>query len=155
MKRRVKTYIGLFRGINVVGRRIVPMKSLRLVLEEAGRLGIRRRVVLPFNGAEFRATSVIDRPGDWGPRFDMVISAVTAAGDLIELQFSPKDPTAYEQTNREIFRQAERLGIVPGDGFEALVVWNGETRGDEDVTQAFLAEARRRQWPTSEIHTGA
>ena len=33
---RVKTYIGLFRGINVVGRRIVPMKNLRLALEEAG-----------------------------------------------------------------------------------------------------------------------
>ena len=32
----MKTYIGLFRGINVVGRRIVPMKDLRLALEEAG-----------------------------------------------------------------------------------------------------------------------
>ena len=33
---RVKTYIGLFRGINVVGRRIVPMRDLRLALEKAG-----------------------------------------------------------------------------------------------------------------------
>jgi uncharacterized protein (DUF1697 family) len=33
---RVKTYIGLFRGINVVGRHMVPMKDLRLALEEAG-----------------------------------------------------------------------------------------------------------------------
>ena len=33
---RVKTYIALLRGINVVGRRIVPMKDLRLALEEAG-----------------------------------------------------------------------------------------------------------------------
>jgi uncharacterized protein (DUF1697 family) len=33
---RVKTYIGLFRGINVVGRNMVPMKDLRLALEEAG-----------------------------------------------------------------------------------------------------------------------
>jgi uncharacterized protein (DUF1697 family) len=32
----VKTYIGLFRGINVVGRRLVPMKDLRLALEKAG-----------------------------------------------------------------------------------------------------------------------
>ncbi|MBC7819117.1 MAG: DUF1697 domain-containing protein [Planctomycetaceae bacterium] len=32
----MKTYIGLFRGINVVGRHIVPMKNLRLALEEAG-----------------------------------------------------------------------------------------------------------------------
>ena len=35
-EREVKTYIGLYRGINVVGRRIVPMKGLRLALEEAG-----------------------------------------------------------------------------------------------------------------------
>ena len=37
---RVKTYIGLFRGINVVGRRIVPMTDLRLALEKAGCLDV-------------------------------------------------------------------------------------------------------------------
>jgi hypothetical protein len=126
-----------------------------LVLEEAGRLGIRRRVVLPFNRAAFRASSVVDRPGDWGPLFDAVITTVAAAGDLIELQFSPEDDTAYEQTNLEIFRQAEHLASSAGDAIEALVVWNGETRGSGDVTQAFLEEARRRQWPTFEIPSGA
>lgn len=35
---RVKTYIGLFRGINVVGRHMVPMKDLRLALDDAARL---------------------------------------------------------------------------------------------------------------------
>src|SRR5947209_15289312 len=34
-----------------------------LALEEAGRLGIRRRIVLPFSPDRFRETSVVDRPG--------------------------------------------------------------------------------------------
>jgi uncharacterized protein (DUF1697 family) len=38
---RVKTYIALLRGINVVGRRIVPMRDLRLALENAGCIDVR------------------------------------------------------------------------------------------------------------------
>src|SRR5450432_2011251 len=37
-----------------------------LALSEAGALGLRRRVVLPYDRKEFRATSVTDRPGEWG-----------------------------------------------------------------------------------------
>ena len=44
-----------------------------IALEAAGELGIRRRIVLPFEPARFRETSVIDRPGDWGPAFDRII----------------------------------------------------------------------------------
>jgi len=124
-----------------------------LVLEEAGRLGIRRRIVLPFNRTDFRASSVTDRPGDWGSRFDAVISAVTAAGDLVELRFSPGEATAYEDANLEIFLQAEQIASSPAEPFEALIVWDGETRGDGDVTQKFFEEARRREWPTSEVRT--
>ena len=36
-----------------------------MALEEAERLGLRRRIVLPFPPERFRKTSVIDRPGDW------------------------------------------------------------------------------------------
>jgi hypothetical protein len=41
-----------------------------LALDEAGALGLRRRIVLPFDRARFRMTSVVDRPGDWGALFD-------------------------------------------------------------------------------------
>ena len=122
-----------------------------LVLEAAGRLGIRRRVVLPFDRAAFRASSVTDRPGDWGPRFDDVVAAV-ATGDLIELPFDADDATAYEETNLEIFRQCEALASL-GEQCEVLIVWNGETRGKGDVTEAFLHEAERRGWPTAQIQT--
>jgi hypothetical protein len=122
-----------------------------VVLEAAARLGIRRRVVLPFDRAAFRTASVTDRPGNWGPRFDAAVAAL-APGDLIELQFDSDDETAYEQTNVEIFRQC---GIVASldESCVALILWNGETRGKGDVTEAFLDEADRRGWPTVQIQT--
>lgn len=124
-----------------------------LVLEAAGHLGIRRRVVLPFNRVQFRTSSVIDRPGDWGSRFDRVVADL-AVGDLIELRLDPNDAAAYEQANAEIFRQAEAIGSQASEEFMALIVWNGETRGECDVTETLLTAARHRGWPTSEIHTG-
>jgi hypothetical protein len=36
-----------------------------IALDEAGKLGVRRRVVLPNPKARFRANSVVDRPGAW------------------------------------------------------------------------------------------
>jgi hypothetical protein len=34
-----------------------------------------------------------------------------------------------------------------------IVVWNGFSRGDDDVTAHFLAEARQRALPVTEILT--
>lgn len=56
-----------------------------LALEEAERLGLRRRIVVPFPPDRFRQTSVIDRPGDWGRVFDRLVSAAQEAGDLLVL----------------------------------------------------------------------
>src|SRR3954453_19171963 len=56
-----------------------------VALEEAERLGLRRRIVLPFPPERFRKTSVNDRPGDWGPVFDRLVAAAGATGDLIVL----------------------------------------------------------------------
>jgi hypothetical protein len=53
-----------------------------LALEAAGELGLRRRIVLPFDKATFRASSVVDRGGDWGERYDRVVSEVEGQGDL-------------------------------------------------------------------------
>jgi hypothetical protein len=124
-----------------------------LVLEAAERLGIRRRVILPFDRTRFRESSVVDRPGEWGPRFDAVIGKVTANGDLVELRFDPKDPSAYDQVNAQIFLDAESIARERRQPCRALVLWNGSTRGIGDVTEAFLAEARRRAWHVTEIDT--
>src|SRR5689334_9119389 len=56
-----------------------------IALQEAERLGLRRRIVLPFPPERFRKTSVTDRPGDWGPVFDRLVAAAEAAGDLVIL----------------------------------------------------------------------
>jgi hypothetical protein len=53
-----------------------------IALSEAGSLGLRRRVVLPFDRKRFRDTSVTDRPGGWGPVYDQVLDDVETAGDL-------------------------------------------------------------------------
>jgi hypothetical protein len=34
-----------------------------------------------------------------------------------------------------------------------LVVWNGESRGEDDVTGHFLEEARQRELKVSEVNT--
>ena len=49
-----------------------------IALEEAERLGLRRRIVLPFPAKRFRETSVTDRPGEWGPLFDRLIASAEA-----------------------------------------------------------------------------
>jgi len=124
-----------------------------LVLEAAGRLHVRRRVLIAFDRSTFRATSVTDRPGNWGPRFDTIINAVSACGDLVELALDPKQSGTYQEANAGIFREAEGLTGGHEDDIAALVLWNGATRGTDDVTEAFFKDARRRGWPVTEIDT--
>jgi hypothetical protein len=150
VERDVERVLRELRPATVVGS--AACGSDLLVLEAAGRLGIRRRVVLPFDHAVFRGTSVADRPGDWGPRFDAVIDDVNTRGDLLELTLDPKQPGTYQRTNLEIFREADAIAR-PDEDRTALVLWNGTGRGDDDVTDAFRNEARRRNWPTAEIDT--
>lgn len=126
-----------------------------LVLEAAERLRIRRRVVLPFERARFRATSVTDRPGDWGPAFDALVKAVDKAGDLVELRLDPDDAETYLKTNGRIFDEAEVVSHGSDASFAALVLWDGATRGTGDVTEAFLNQARARNWLVREIDTSS
>ncbi len=112
-----------------------------VALEEAGKLGIRRRVVLPFAKKRFRETSVVDRPGDWGEIYDRVIASVEARGDLVELPPTAGDEDeAYWAANETIIREAER---IPGAGQRmAIIVWEGSPCSKSDATDAFrrLAE---------------
>lgn len=126
-----------------------------LVLEAAGASGLRRRIILPFDRATFRTSSVTDRPGDWGRQFDAAIGDVSAQGDLVELALDAKDDATYLETNLEIFRDAETLARSTGEDCRALVIWNRTTRGDGDVTEAFFKEAVRRGWSPEVIDTSS
>jgi len=110
-----------------------------VALEEAARLGLRRRIVLPFREARFRETSVIDRPGDWGPVFDRFVTTAEAAGDLIVLDGGGgDDEAAYADANDAIIIEAKRLaeaGAPPR--LIAIVVWEGAARAGNDATESF------------------
>lgn len=117
-----------------------------LALEEADGLGFRLCVVLPFEPARFRAKSVVDRPGDWGPFFDRFIGKVDRRGDLVVLTASVGRTAAYVATNEAVLEKAVALtrnaaGVRRPELVTALVVWDGASRGPGDVTAAFRETA--------------
>src|ERR1700694_1562252 len=66
-----------------------------LAQSEARQLGLRRRVILPFDRERFLKSSVIDRPGDWAPPYHQLLDAVTAAGDLVVLGDAADNEQGY------------------------------------------------------------
>jgi len=124
-----------------------------LALEVAGELGIRRRIILPYDKKSFRASSVADRPGDWGERFDRIVAEVEPHGDLVEYFYDKDQEDTYYATNHDILDEAEEVAAAAKQELTAAVIWNGESRGDDDVTAHFLEEAKRRDLNVTEIMT--
>jgi len=124
-----------------------------LALEAAGALGLRCCVVLPSAPARFRETSVVDRPGDWGARYDGIVAAVAAAGALLVRVPADTGDAAYTATNLAILDLASDLAAAAGLARLAAIAWNGATRGPGDITQHFADAARGRGFPVAEIST--
>ena len=125
-----------------------------IALEVAGVLGVRRRVVLPDQPALFKINSVIDRPGDWEASYDRIITEVGLSGDLVIVdQGGTAQAPDYFQTNLDILDEATRQAASLKLPLRAVIVWDGRSRGPDDVTAHFLAEARRRAIPVIEILT--
>ncbi len=124
-----------------------------LALEVAGELGLRRRVILPFAPEVFRARSVVDRPGEWGPMFDTVVADARERGDLVLLGLPGDDERAYQRANDAILQQALALGASSRDQVAALLVWNGVSRGAGDMTASFGEAARRLGLEVLEVST--
>src|SRR5262245_11088780 len=106
-----------------------------VALEEAERLGLRRRIILPFPPERFRVTSVVDRPGDWGTMFYRLIAAAIATGDLVVLGDAGggDDDAAYARTNEAIIREARELAGEGGPHrMLAILVWEGCARAGTD-----------------------
>ena len=123
-------------NVQEVGRRICEalckMHAVALVcsaacgadlvaLEQARLLGLRRRIVLPFAPERFRETSVVDRPGDWGPAYDQQVAATAAAADLLVLDSATGGDAAYAAANETIIREAHarivaRLALSTTEG---------------------------------------
>jgi hypothetical protein len=123
-----------------------------LALSEASKLGLRSRVVLPYGREKFRTTSVTDRQGDWGPLYDKLLNEVEKSGDLIVIPANSED-TAYGETNQSILDQALLLGRQLTDRVTAVLVWDGKSRGQGDVTEKFGIYARNKSIPVVEVMT--
>lgn len=116
-----------------------------LALSEAGAMGLRRRVILPFEPERFRETSVVDRPGDWGPLYDKILDEV----ECVVLTGKGEGTEAYVATNLAIFDEAEKLDTQ----VTAVLIWDAVSRGNADLTADFGDEARRRGLAVVEINT--
>jgi hypothetical protein len=123
-----------------------------LLLREAGALGLRRRIVLPFDRKRFRQTSVLDRPGDWG-FYDSVIDEIAGNHDLITLPPSSDDELAYAAAIRAVLDEAQGLGRATSEEVRALLVWEGRSRGSGDLTEALGVAAKQRGLSILEVLT--
>jgi hypothetical protein len=150
-----------------------------LAMQAAGRLGLDRWMVLPFDPKTFRESSVVDGTEgsfrrDWGHDFDEVVDELTtpagggaddgsAKGGLIVLGLpvAGENQDAYEAANDAILDTAERLARQSPSGVDddprgrvlAVIVWEGEKRGDDDHTWSFREKARARNLPVRAILT--
>jgi hypothetical protein len=129
-----------------------------LALEVAQSLNIPVTIVLPFALDRFRETSVVDRPGDWGPRFDAVMARATGAAGRIQViaSRSGDDDDAYVAATDAILDRAQRLAVGTAseeNGLVAVVVWDGVSRGEGDLTHYFRRSARRRGFQIRRIST--
>jgi hypothetical protein len=95
----------------------------------------------------------VDRPGDWAQRYDRALDEIERQGDLSVLGYEPTDPSAYARTNAAIVDEALRISRQEKKVAQALIVWDGKSRGAEDVTAHFLDEARAKGMRVLEVLT--
>jgi hypothetical protein len=131
-----------------------------LALEAAAALNIPVTIVLPFAPERFRETSVVDRPGDWGRRYDAVMKRATngAMVDRIHVVEPPAgaDDDAYQEATDAILDDAQKLAAkAAGEKNEvvAVVVWEGASRGEGDLTEYFRQGALKRGFTEKVILT--
>jgi hypothetical protein len=119
-----------------------------LALETAEQMNVERFILLPSKPAAFRASSVVDRPGDWGDLFDRMIKT-----SHVEVLTLPEGQQGYLETNLRLLDKGQSLAKTRNVETRAMVVWNKQSRGPDDVTGHFLEQARLRHSPIIEIST--
>ena len=124
-----------------------------IALDAADELGIRRRVILPFEEARFRKTSVVDRGAEWGTSFDRIMADVRARNDVVTLEAGDSETAAYAAANTMILDDAQAVAAEAGDDVVVVLVWEGTSRGEGDVTGAFGREAHLRGLPVLQVLT--
>ena len=124
-----------------------------VALKVAGGRGMRRRIVLPFGRDKFRATSVTDRPGDWGPVYDRVLADLDPTREVVTLAGRGEGYDAYAAANEVILQEAATLARESNTEVLAVLIWEGAPRAGDDVTAAFGDAARKRGWRVEQVNT--
>ena len=124
-----------------------------IALSEAGALGMRRRIVLPFDRQRFRETSVVDRPGDWGALYDEILDEVEDDENVVIVSKATSDEEAFAAANAAILDEAVIMARQLHLAACAALGWDGVSRGEHDVTEEFGAEARKRGLTVIEVKT--
>ncbi|HKY29711.1 MAG TPA: hypothetical protein VJM12_17355 [Pyrinomonadaceae bacterium] len=146
-----------------------------LALEAAEELGIPSRIVLPFDAETFRKTSVADRPGNWGERFDRLYAASEKRGAVVILKPRVDPYDAYLLANERILTEAESMSLESGVSSReskgrspdsrlhtpdsrlrqvlVVIVWDGASRGSDDITAKFADAGRARGFKIVEVLT--
>jgi hypothetical protein len=125
-----------------------------IALEVAGSLNIPRSVVLPFDAALFKSTSVTDRPGDWGELYDTICKEVADEEKIQVLGYSEHDDEAYLKTNLGILKRAEALAAkYEVLEIAAVIVWEGEPKDKDDITEHFKKTAEEKNFKIEEVIT--
>ena len=123
-----------------------------LALEVARELGLDVRVILAFPRERFRQTSVVDRPGEWGPLFDLQMDLAEQEGALHQIDPVDDPQDAYLRVEDAILDQAASRAARSRKGrsvkiagrVTAVAVWNGQSTGDQDATEVFVRRAHAR-----------
>lgn len=132
-----------------------------LALNAASELKIPYWIVLPFDRARFRETSVVDRGGDWGEIYDQRMNDAERRNTVHLIDPVDDELEAFGLVLGEILDLATTLaqsneGEPPTKRtgqVTAMAVWDGASRGADDFTAAFLEEARQRGILTRQLTT--
>lgn len=137
-----------------------------LALEVADELNLPYRIVLSSDPQEFREKSVTDRGDDWGEIFDKLYEKAKKRGEVIEVDSTAENDEIYIETNVRILDEATMLaqeasdktaGNVSHDSIEnqilVVIVWEGRTRGDDDITANFAESGRARGFEVEQVLT--
>jgi hypothetical protein len=129
-----------------------------IALTVAASFQVRRRIVIAGPVDEFRAVSVVDRPGPWGKLFDELIGEAEISGDIVCVAPEEDASSLYIRTNARIIDEALWLARNQSDKtirtrVIGVLIWEGKRRGPNDFTADFADRLKNRGLEVRSIST--
>lgn len=122
-----------------------------LALDVAAEAELRRHVILGAEPAAFEARSVAERAGPWIDLFNRLV--VTPSKSMTLEILSSVPPEDDRAVNQAILTRAREAALAVGARPVAVLVWEGRSRGADDVTADFRDRAIALGFDTLETPT--